>query len=139
MTSFNPFPFSQTARSLLCGMLMFLLGQGQWMLLQGVAWLEMLQDTERGTTLVERAGSTFSGLAPCELCVVVQSGLQGGTEDTGPASAPVQQDDFRLIYTFLTPEALDRPWVNDLSFAAGGLLPGSAVADPPSVPPPIPG
>jgi hypothetical protein len=137
MTTLLSHSYIRLTRSLLCGLLVFLLSQGQWMLLQGVAWMEMLQDAERGETLVERFGNTFSGTAPCELCVVVQTGLHGEPEDTGPASASVQQDDFRLIYTLLTPEKLDAPWVNDLSFVAGGLLPGSAVADPPSVPPPI--
>lgn len=106
------------------------------MLLQGVAWVEMMRDTDRGETLVERAGSTFSGTAPCELCLVVQTGLHGAPEDTGPASAPVQQDDFRLIYTLLTLDGLDSPWVHDLSFAKGRPLPASAPADPPALPPP---
>ena len=122
---------------MLCGVLIFLLGQGQWVLLQGVAWVEMLQDTERGVTLAERAASTFSGTAPCELCLVVQSGLQGETGEEETSQAPAPQDDLRLVYIHLTADTLDAPGVHILSFARGGLLPGSAVADPPLVPPPI--
>ena len=109
------------------------------MLLQGVAWVEMLQDAERGETLVERAGNSFSGTAPCELCLLLQTGLHGEPEDTEPASATVQQDDFRLVYLLRVQDPLFAPAARDISFVTGGLLPGSAVADPPLVPPPISG
>lgn len=133
----NFFPLPQSARIMLCALLVFLLGQGPWMLLQGVAWVEMMQDAERGATLVERAGSTFSGTAPCELCLVVQSGLHGETGEEETPQAPAPRDDLRLVYLYLSPGTLDAPGVHVLSFVTGGLLPGSAVADPPLVPPPI--
>lgn len=49
---------------------------GHWAVLQSVAWTGMLIDNLRGRTVVEAVERTFSGKAPCKLCVAVKQGRE---------------------------------------------------------------
>lgn len=124
------------SRTLLCGLLAFLLAQGQWLLLQGVAWTDMVQDNSRGKTLLERAESTFSGTQPCPLCLTVSQGLHGDAAGEDAPKAPQPPEDLRLIFALLEAETQPRPSLDDLTFARSGPMPASAPADPPALPPP---
>lgn len=135
----NPSFYHQTVRLTLGGLLAFLLVQGPWMVLQGVAWAGMLRDTERGATLMERAGSTFSGTQPCDLCLVVQNRQHGNPAEEETPKPPAPPDELRLIYTLLPSSTLDVPKPRAGWFHTGWQPPASAPADPPSLPPPIHG
>lgn len=118
-------------------MLAVLLGQGQWMVLQSVAWLDMLQDEGRGTTLLERAENTFSGKQPCELCVLVQEGVLSVPADADNPVPRNSLDDLRLVYVLTLLPELATPRAYGRSYSGHWLLPESALPDSPLVPPPI--
>ena len=44
---------------------------GQWPLLQGVAWVNMICEYSQLVPLPEAAQMTFSGQYPCELCKII--------------------------------------------------------------------
>jgi len=121
----------------LYGVMAFLLGQGQWVLLQGVAWVGMLQDADRGRTLMERASNTFSGEQPCELCEAVETGLNASARESETPNAPEAHDEIRLQYTIITSNGLEQPERHDHRFDTGWLQPESVIGAPPLLPPPI--
>jgi len=47
---------------------------GHWLALQGVAWVTMLVDNSRESSLVDAVSKTFDGQHPCPLCKAVATG-----------------------------------------------------------------
>ncbi len=54
-------------------LLAFWVTGGQWMMLQSVAWVNMVRDYSQETSLTKALSQTFDGQHPCELCRFIQS------------------------------------------------------------------
>ena len=124
----------KTTIQLLSIALVLLLSGSHWTLLQGVAWTTMLLDSERGSTISERAVNTFSGDNPCTLCLVIQDGLQKGQQD---AEFTVCLDSLRI--TALMPKHSKVPsrYPETVSYPITTWLCPSTCAAAPPTPPPI--
>lgn len=69
---------------------MFSLGGGHWMVLQSVAWSQMLWGyVQNDVPVVEALAKTFNGENPCALCTSVKNGRQ--EEKKSPPSLSVQK------------------------------------------------
>jgi hypothetical protein len=80
------FPVTRLARFTIVALLMVSIG-GQWMLLQGVAWMGMAvsYSIEEGS-VASGLSKTFDGEHPCPLCKVVKK----ASDEEGDSSVPGQ-------------------------------------------------
>jgi len=62
---------------------------GHWMALQSVAWLTMVIDYSKQTTLGDALEKTFDGAHPCALCKTEQRAKRGAEEWDGETSGQV--------------------------------------------------
>jgi hypothetical protein len=67
---------------------MFSIAGGHWAVLQTVAWTGMVVEYSKGSSLVAALTKTFSGKAPCKMCMAIDAGKQ--KESRLPA--PVKPD-----------------------------------------------
>jgi hypothetical protein len=47
---------------------LFLVAGGHWAMLQGVAWVTMVKDFSRTSSITQAVGKTFDGKHPCPMC-----------------------------------------------------------------------
>lgn len=73
---------------LLC-LAMFTIAGGHWLLLQSIAWAQMIRDYSRDTSLVEAVEMTFSGKQPCAMCVRINEGKN--SEQKQPATVKLDK------------------------------------------------
>jgi hypothetical protein len=110
-------------------------GGGHWALLQSVAWTGMIVSFSRQSTLHESVVRTFSGEAPCSMCVAIADGIQDEARNRADASRPAPESTrlFGLV------ESHHRvPFSRDQGQKASMTLPSprSQPADEPLLPPP---
>jgi hypothetical protein len=121
-------PMLHLGRSLALAAVFTICG-GHWIVLQGIAWGEMLVTALQGKTLVTAISQTFDGNHPCSICKSIQ-------HDTAKQKRPeVQSSVAKLIFI------LDRPQDWFPPVAIGARLPikqlvGFVRNEAPSVPPP---
>jgi hypothetical protein len=76
-------PLRIAGLTLMCVALSSLTG-GHWVVLQTVAWAQMLRDYSRSATIAEAIERTFSGGYPCTMCIKISEGQQ--KEEKAPAT-----------------------------------------------------
>lgn len=69
--------------SLMC-LAMFSIAGGHWVVLQTVAWAQMVREYSQTATVAEALEKTFSGKAPCSLCEQIAEAKQ--QEEKSPAT-----------------------------------------------------
>ncbi len=75
----------KSARLLILAALMVSIG-GQWMILQGVAWVGMaLSYSVESGSVSSGLSKTFNGEHPCPLCKAVQKGSQDESDPAAPS------------------------------------------------------
>ena len=55
---------------------------GHWYLLQGIAWVKMVQDYAQFVPVAEAVSMTLSGKYPCAICQAI-AGKEAGREQSG--------------------------------------------------------
>ena len=55
---------------------MFSIAGGHWAVLQSVAWAGMLVEFSKNSNLGAAVSKTFSGKAPCKMCMAIEAGKQ---------------------------------------------------------------
>lgn len=99
-----------------------------WVLLQGLAWTQMLADYSRSDSIAAAVAKTFDGKHPCRLCHRVVK------ESTGDRELPASVDPAQKVGFFLAPPTADiaPPCGRDRDFPASRLRgPGDLFFDPP--------
>jgi hypothetical protein len=108
---------------------MFAACGGHWLVLQSVAWSEMIVEYSRTTNLTVAVEKTFDGEHPCELCKQIQTGKRNEQRRDAQVIAG------KLEFFYLATPALVLPeqvgWLQSVldDFS-------DARAEQPSVPPP---
>jgi hypothetical protein len=62
---------------------------GHWMVLQTVAWAQMLRDYSKSTPIAEAIERTFSGGYPCGMCIKISKGKR--EEEKVPATVKLDK------------------------------------------------
>ena len=62
---------------------------GHWLALQSVAWVSMVIDYSKVTSIGTAIGKTFDGAHPCSLCKTVSNGLSQERKNE-PVKSPVK-------------------------------------------------
>jgi hypothetical protein len=70
---------------------------GQWLMLQSVAWLNMVRDYSQSSTLSRALAKTFDGNHPCPLCRFIQ---KEKSAQHSPKSIPAPQKNPFLAIPF---------------------------------------
>jgi len=99
-----------------------------WVLLQGVAWTQMLVDYSRTGSVAAAVAKTFDGKHPCQLCDRVVK--ESGSERKVPASF----DPAQKVGIFLAPRVAkaNPPLQARHNYpAAFFLMPGDVLIEPP--------
>ena len=60
---------------------LFLVAGGHWAMLQGVAWVTMVNDFARGASLTQAVEKTFDGKHPCSLCKKIAKAKSSETSE----------------------------------------------------------
>jgi len=77
---------SKKAVRLLIILLLFWVTGGQWVVLQSLAWVNMVRDYSRTDTVCHAISNTFDGNHPCPMCRLIQK--QRSEESKNQKSAP---------------------------------------------------
>jgi|SRR5690348_2599396 hypothetical protein len=101
-----------------------------WPTLQTLAWLKMIADYSRGTTLVEALSMTFDGKHPCRLCHLIQ---QGQAKERQPQRDQTFDEKLQLG---LPPEPVRLPDPPLGSLLLLASTPPACWSQPPATPPP---
>ena len=114
-----------------CLLILALLGAtgGHWVVLQTVAWTEMLADNLQTSSVSEAITKTFDGAHPCKLCKQISSGKQA--EKKSELSLQIKKLEFvseRPAFVFSAPQEF---WLMPELFSTPDGL-----THLPSVPPP---
>jgi len=121
-----------TGLSLMC-LAMFSIAGGHWAVLQTVAWAQMLRDYSKDATVAEAVEKTFSGEAPCSLCVQIDQARQ--QEEKLPATVKV--DKKAEIVLLSSHDILNKPFGLDFSYPSLGDVSFATRSNSPPVPVPI--
>ena len=70
---------------------------GQWLMLQSVAWVNMVKDYSHNATLSQALAKTFDGSHPCPLCRFIQ---KEKTAQNSSKVVPVPPKNFFLHVSF---------------------------------------
>ena len=99
-----------------------------WVLLQGVAWTQMLVDYSRTESVTSAVSKTFDGKHPCHLCNRVVK------ESSSERKLPATFDPAQKVGFFLAPrvvEASPPPRARHNYPASLFLMPGDVFVEPP--------
>jgi hypothetical protein len=106
---------------------------GHWMVLQTVAWAQMLRDYSKSTPIAEAIERTFSGGYPCGMCIKISKGKQ--KEEKAPAT--VKLDKKAELYLLSARDWLRKPESKDFSYLPSGEIAVAERSEAPPVPVPI--
>ena len=81
---------------------------GHWLVLQSVAWDEMIASHARGETLMVALEKTFDGKHPCSMCKMVKSGRE--QEQKQPLAKMIVKLDAVLADTMQLPAPHGADW-----------------------------
>lgn len=134
MTS-GPLPLLQRCGVVLAVVALFSIAGGHWALLQTVAWAKMLQDYSKDSTVAAAVEKTFSGEAPCKMCLRIADGKKKEEERQAPATVKVD----KKAETFVASgrQMAQMPPGVDFSYAFPNDAAALARFDAPPVPVPI--
>ncbi len=96
----------------LMGAAFFSLTGGHWVVLQTVAWAQMLHDYSRTAPIAEAIERTFSGDYPCTMCIKIGEGQQ----KEGKAPATVKLDKKTEVFLPSTQDLPGKPKGTDFSY-----------------------
>lgn len=77
-----------------------------WIVLQSVAWTNMLIDHSRESSLVEAVEKTFDGKHPCSLCVTIETGEKEQQKQQASQPVPDIKAVVSATLTIRTPESV---------------------------------
>ena len=113
-------------------MAFFSLAGGHWLVLQTVAWAQMLRVYSKSAPIAEAIERTFSGGYPCTMCIKITEEQQ--KEEKAPAT--VKLDKKAELFLLSARDLLRKPESKDFSYLPSGEI---AVAERSEAPPaPIP-
>jgi hypothetical protein len=90
----------------------FSLAGGHWMVMQTVAWGQMLRDYSKNASTAQAIQRTFSGAAPCTMCKMIAKGQQ--TEEKVPAAPKL--DKKAEVFPLSARDHLRKPECKDFSY-----------------------
>jgi hypothetical protein len=90
-----------------CLLILALLGAtgGHWVVLQTVAWTDMLAENLQTSSVTEAISKTFGGTHPCKLCKQISSGKQAEKKSESPLQ--IKKLEFvseRPAFVFVAPQ-----------------------------------
>jgi hypothetical protein len=100
---------------LICAAL-FSLSGGHWLVLQTIAWAQMLRDNSRGASLPEAIAKTFDGSSPCMMCKNIAEGQQ----KEGKSAAVVKLDKQAEVLSLSALLSLKKPESRNFFYPTGG-------------------
>jgi hypothetical protein len=117
---------------LMC-MAFFSLAGGHWLVLQTVAWAQMLRDYSKNAPIAEAIQRTFSGASPCTMCKMIVEEQQ--KEDKAPATFKL--DKMAEFFPSSARDLLRKPESKDYFYLPSGETTLAERFDAPPVPIPI--
>ena len=117
---------------LIC-MAFFSLAGGHWLVLQAVAWAQMLRDYSQSAPIAEAIERTFSGNYPCTMCVRITEEQQ--KEEKAPAT--MKLDKKAEPFLLSARDLLRKPESKDFSYLPSGEIAVAERSEAPPVPVPI--
>ena len=117
---------------LICAAL-FSLSGGHWLVLQTIAWAQMLRDNSRGASLREAIAKTFDGSSPCTMCKKIAEGQQ----KEGKPAAVVKLDKKAEVLSLSALLSLKKPESRDFFYPTCGEPAFSERCEAPPTPIPI--
>lgn len=112
---------------------MFSIAGGHWTVLQSVAWAGMLIEYSKNSNLGAAVEKTFSGKAPCKMCVSIEAGKQKESRLPASVKADKKIDKFLSRATESAPPPAAKPF----SYAPVSDETASLLPSPPPAPVPI--
>ncbi len=111
---------------------MFSIAGGHWAVLQTVAWTGMVVEYSKDSSLATALTKTFSGKAPCKMCLAIETGKQ--KENRLPATVKAESK----IGKFLVGPAIEAPAPTGkhFEFHAAGMIAYAGFS--PTPPSPVP-
>ena len=103
-----------------------------WLMLQSVAWTNMVIDYSRTSSLKTAIEQTFDGQHPCKLCKLIQKARQSSPQQQLQQPVAKHDDVSTVAPALLFPDA------PGFRFAATAEILLPSRTDPPPVPPPRP-
>ncbi len=100
--------FLKLGHVLLC-LALFAMAGGHWVILQGVAWSTMIVEYSRIAPVTEAVQKTFSGEAPCPLCLSIAKAKQEENREKPTAPAQLSLDKIVLASRFEFPKRYPSP------------------------------
>ena len=114
-------------------MAFFSLAGGHWLVLQTVAWAQMLRDYSQSAPIAEAIERTFSGAYPCTMCIRITEEQQ----KEGKAPATVKLDKKAEPILLSSRDLLRKPESKDFSYLPSGEIAVAERSEAPPVPIPI--
>jgi hypothetical protein len=111
----------------------FSLAGGHWLVLQTVAWAQMLRDYSKSAPIAEAIERTFSGGYPCTMCIKITEEQQ--KEEKAPAT--VKLDKKAELFLLSARDLLRKPETKDFSYLPSGEIAVAERSEAPPVPIPI--
>jgi hypothetical protein len=111
----------------------FSLAGGHWLVLQTVAWAQMLRDYSKSAPIAEAIERTFSGSYPCTMCIKITEEQQ--KEEKAPAT--VKLDKKAELFLLSARDLLRKPEAKDFSYLPSGEIAVAERSEAPPVPIPI--
>jgi len=109
------------------------LAGGHWLVLQTVAWAQMLRDYSKSAPIAEAIERTFSGDYPCTMCIKITEEQQ--KEEKAPAT--VKLDKKAELFLLSARDLLGKPESKDFSYLPSGEIAVAERSEAPPVPIPI--
>ncbi len=133
--NFPRFPIPGVMRTLgfaLVALALFTTSGGHLMVLQSVAWAQMIRDFAQEMSVAAAIEKTFSGKAPCSLCVTVSEGRKSEQK------LPTTVANLKKIEVFVVSgtDLLPPPDCTDFSYPPSRTPSWAARGDAPSAPVP---
>jgi hypothetical protein len=94
----------------------FSLAGGHWMVMQTVAWAQMLRDYSKSAPMAQAIQRTFSGAAPCSMCRMIVKGQQ----KEGRAPATLKLDKKAEVFPLSARDQLRKPECKDFCYPPSG-------------------
>ena len=111
----------------------FSLADGHWLVLQTVAWAQMLRAYSKSAPIAEAIERTFSGGYPCTMCIKITEEQQ--KEEKAPAT--VKLDKKAELFLLSARDLLRKPETRDFSYLPSGEIAVAERSEAPPVPIPI--
>jgi len=112
---------------------MFSIAGGHWAVLQGIAWVQMVQEYSQEVSVARAVQMTLSGEAPCSMCKKIAEAKH--QEEKAPATAKL--DKKAEIFSVAESTLLQKPVSRDFAYCRPAAASFDVRADAPPTPVPI--